>query len=312
MVVAVEMELPTLFEYAAQQKTLEIGGVKIGGLPGKTPTVLIGSIFYNKDGLVNNARSGDFDKRRTEGLLSMLAEMTEKTGIPTMLDVIATTEAAMEKFLLSLADMTEFPLLIDGSDSVEVNTKGIEVCENGGLLDRVVLNSLTPDTKDELWAEVEKSRLKNVLLLAFNSKSLISVTKRVELADELVQRAQETGLENILIDTGVMDLPTLGIACQTQHILKSKYGYPVGNGAHNAISTWAGLVPKFGRQAKTPAMVGSNLMPVALGADFVLMGPAKHAPIVYPSVAMIDVALSGMLMEKRIRPDKPHPRYLIS
>jgi tetrahydromethanopterin S-methyltransferase subunit H len=53
-------------------------------------------------------------------------------------------------------------------------------------------------------------------------------------------------------------------------------------------------------------------MPVSLGADFVLMGPAKDAPLVYPSVAMVDVALSGILIEDRIRPDKPHPRYLVS
>jgi tetrahydromethanopterin S-methyltransferase subunit H len=304
--------MPTLFEYTAEQRTLEIGGVKVGGLPGKTPTVLIGSIFYNKDRLVKNVDSGEFDENATEDLLNMLSDMSEKTGIPTMLDVVATTVAAMEKYLLSLVDMTEFPLLIDGADSVEVNTRGVEVAEEGGFLDRVVLNSLTPDTKEELWTAVQQSKLKNVLLLAFDSKSLISVMKRVELADTLVQRATEVGLENILIDTGVMDLPTLGIACRTQHILKGKYGFPVGNGAHNAISTWAGLVPKFGKKAKTPAMVGSSLMPVSLGADFVLMGPARHAPIVYPSVAMIDVALSGMLIEDRIRPDRPHPRFLIS
>ena len=140
---------------------------------------------------------------------------------------------------------------------------------------------------------------------------MISATKRVEVADALIKKTLDAGISNILIDTGVLDLPSLGIACKTQHMLKNKYGYPVGNGAHNAISTWNGLVPKFGKLAKKPALVGSSLMPVALGADFVLIGPAKHAPIVYPSVAMVDVALSGILIEERIRPEKPHPKYLI-
>ncbi|MHA2211085.1 MAG: tetrahydromethanopterin S-methyltransferase subunit H, partial [Candidatus Thorarchaeota archaeon] len=45
--------------------------------------------------------------------------------------------------------------------------------------------------------------------------------------------------------------------------------------------------------------------------DFVLYGPIKHAQVVFPSVAMIDVALSGSLIEERIRPERPHPRYLI-
>jgi tetrahydromethanopterin S-methyltransferase subunit H len=228
-----------------------------------------------------------------------------------MLDVVATTSEAMEKYLQYLVDNTEFPLLIDGSDSLEVNAAGIKCAKDTGFLDRVIINSLTPETKDELYEVVKDSGLTNALLLTFNTASLSSSTKRVEVADILIQKAQAAGVSNIMIDTGVMDLPTLGIACKTQHILKGKYGYPVGNGAHNAISTWAGLVPKFGRAAKKPAMVGSNLMPVSLGADFVLMGPAKEAPLVYPSVAMIDVALSGILIEYRFRPEKPHPRYLI-
>ncbi|MHA2047459.1 MAG: hypothetical protein ACW99G_21955, partial [Candidatus Thorarchaeota archaeon] len=173
------------------------------------------------------------------------------------------------------------------------------------------INSLTPETNEDLYDVVKKHGLTSALLLTFNSASLASTTKRVELASELIQKAQAADVTNIIIDTGVLDLPTLGIACKTQHILKDKYGYPVGNGAHNAVSTWAGLVPKFGKEAKKPALVGSSLMPVSLGADFVLMGPAKDAPLVYPSVAMIDVALSGILIEERIRPDKPHPRYLV-
>ncbi|MHA2086342.1 MAG: hypothetical protein ACXAB9_14900, partial [Candidatus Thorarchaeota archaeon] len=194
----------------------------------------------------------------------------------------------------------------------EVNTAGIRFAKEAGFLDRVIINSLTPDTKDELFDVVQETGLTNALLLTFNSASMASSSKRIEVADSLIQKAQAAGASNILFDTGVMDLPTLGIACKTQHILKSKYGYPVGNGAHNAISTWAGLVPKFGKKAKKPAVVGSTLMPVSLGADFVLMGPARNAPLVYPSVAMIDVALSGILIENRVRPDKPHPRYLIS
>jgi tetrahydromethanopterin S-methyltransferase subunit H len=300
-----------LFEYAAEQKTLTISGVKIGGLPGKIPTVSIPSIFYSKDQLVNDADTGEFDKKATESALTMLAEMTDKTGIPTMLDVIATTPKAVKRYLLYLVDNCDFPLLIDGSGDVAVNSAGVIEAKESGFLDRVILNSITPETKDELYNVVKETGLQNALLLTFSTTALISITKRVELADGLIQRAQEAGISNILLDTGVMDLPSLGIACKTQMILKDKYGYPVGNGAHNAISTWSGLVPKFGKKAKISASVGASLMPVVLGADFVLMGPAKDAPVVYPSLAMIDTALSGSLMENRIQPEKPHPRYLI-
>jgi tetrahydromethanopterin S-methyltransferase subunit H len=300
-----------VFEFAVDQMTLNIGGVRIGGKPGTVPTVLIPSIFYTKDRLITNAETGEIDSQGTENMLTTLANLTTKTGIPTMLDVVATTEQAMEKYLRYLVDKTEFPLLIDGSDSIEVNTAGIKAAEEGGFTDRVIINSLTPDTREDLYRIIQQYGLENALLLTFDTQSMASSIKRVEIADSLIQKAKKAGVKNIILDTGVMDLPTLGIACKTQYLLKNKYGYPVGNGAHNAINTWSGLVPKFGKEAKKPAMVGASLMPVAVGADFVLMGPAKDAPLVYPSVAMIDVALSGILIEERIKPDKPHPRYLI-
>jgi len=300
-----------MFDYSVKQKTLEIGGVRIGGTPGKIPTVLIPSVFYTKDRLVKNADTGEIDKSATEDILSMLSDLTERTGLGTMLDVVASTKEAMEKYLQYLVDNTDFPLLIDGCDSFEVNSAGIQFAKEAGFLDRVIINSLTSETKEELFDVIKDANLKNVLLLTFNSTSMVSVSKRVEIADLLIQKAKAAGVSNIMIDTGVMDLPTLGIACKTHHILKDKYGYPVGSGAHNAISTWQGLKTKFDKAAKNPAIVGSSLMPVSLGADFVLMGPAKGAPIVYPSVAMIDVALSGILIEERYRPDKPHPRYLV-
>ena len=201
--------------------------------------------------------------------------------------------------------------MIDGSDSVAVNSAGIQLAKESGFLERVIINSLTPSTSDRLYQIITETGLQNALLLAFSTSAMVSITKRVELADNLIQKAQGVGVTNILIDTGVMDIPSLGIACKAQMLLKNKYGYPVGNGAHNAISTWRGLVSKFGKKARAPALVGASLMPVVLGADFVLIGPAKYAPIVYPSIAMVDTALSGSLMEERIQLEKPHPRYLI-
>ncbi len=104
-----------MFKYKTEQKTLKIADVRIGGPPGRIPTVLIPSIFYTKDRLVKDAHTGEIDKSATENLLNMLADLTERTGLGTMLDVVASTSEAMERYLQYLVDSTEFPLLIDGS-----------------------------------------------------------------------------------------------------------------------------------------------------------------------------------------------------
>jgi len=300
-----------LFDYTTQQKTLEIGGVKIGGIPGLAPTVLIGSIFYSKDKLVLDSKTGELDRSETEKTLQALIEVSEKTGLPSMLDVVASSSAAIRKYLSLVADLTDMPLLIDGSGSEEVNLSGIEFAREAGLLDRVMLNSLASETSDAIYDKMRESKLKNAVLLAFSKEAMASAMKRVETADVLIAKAAKAGVTNVLIDTGVVDLLTLGLACRAMQLLKEKHGLPVGCGAHNAVNMWSGLVPKFGKEAKMPALVGSSLMPVVLGADFVLYGPVKHAPMVFPSVAMIDTALSGVLLEKRIRPDRQHPRFKI-
>ncbi|MFW9966072.1 MAG: tetrahydromethanopterin S-methyltransferase subunit H [Candidatus Thorarchaeota archaeon] len=300
-----------MYNYNVEQKTLEIGTVKIGGTPGLVPTAMVGSIFYSKDKLVHDAVKGQIDKKGTEAMLGQLSDISERTGLPSVLDVVASSPEAMENYLRFLVDMTDMPLLIDGSGSLEVNVAGLEVAKDAGILDRVALNSITPDDGKELYSRIEEVGLRNAVVLTFSNEAMTSASKRADLAEELHVKASNAGVHNILFDTGVVDIPTLGLACRALMMIKDKFGLPVGCGAHNAVAMWKGLKSKFGEEAKTPAFVGSNLMPVALGADFVLYGPIKHAPVVFPSVAMIDVALSGSLIEERIRPERPHPRYLI-
>ncbi len=297
--------------FASEQKTLDIGGVRVGGRPGLVPTVMIGSVFYSKDKLVLDERAGKIDKSNTERMLHELADVSERTGLPSMLDVVGVTPEAIQTYLRTLADMTDMPLLVDGSGSSEVNIAGLAAARESGLLDRVVLNSLTPEDGNEVYEAIRDIGARNAVILTFSNLAMTSSLKRVELADEILGKAKEAGIINTIFDTGVVDLLTLGLACKALVSIKERHGLPVGCGAHNAVAMWGGLVKKFGKKAKEPAFVGSSLMPIVLGADFVLYGPIKHAPVTFPAVAMIDVALSGILLEDRLRPEKPHPRYLI-
>ncbi|MFX1266220.1 MAG: tetrahydromethanopterin S-methyltransferase subunit H, partial [Promethearchaeota archaeon] len=269
-------------QFNSEQKTLDIGGVRIGGRPGLVPTVMVGSIFYSKDKLVVDEKTGKIDRPKTEKMLQKLTEVSEKTGLPSMLDVVGTTSEAIQNYLRILADMTDMPLLIDGSGSSEVNLAGLVASREAGLLDRVVLNSLTPEDGDDVYEGIQEIGAKNAVILTFSNVAMTSAVKRGELADEILEKARRAGINNAMFDTGVVDLLTLGLACKALVSIKEKHGLPVGCGAHNAVAMWAGLVKKFGKKAREPAFVGSSLMPVVLGADFVLYGPIKHAPVTFP------------------------------
>ena len=56
-----------MWKFRVEQKRFEIGTVKIGGLPGEHPTVLIGSIFYRGQKILKNDMQ-NYLKARTPGL----------------------------------------------------------------------------------------------------------------------------------------------------------------------------------------------------------------------------------------------------
>jgi tetrahydromethanopterin S-methyltransferase subunit H len=124
-------------------------------------------------------------------------------------------------------------------------------------------------------------------------------------------KAIQAGVEKILVDTVVIDIPTLGLAVNAINRIKNRYGYPSGCGAHNAISSWKNLRNKYSLSAVATVLGVVNALPIAAGADFVFYGPMRNAEAVYPSIAMIDVAYSQLVLERREKLDKDHPRYKI-
>jgi tetrahydromethanopterin S-methyltransferase subunit H len=59
-----------MFRFEREQIVFDIAGVKVGGQPGEYPTVLIGSIFYDRHKVVSGPVRGHFDRRHAEILIN--------------------------------------------------------------------------------------------------------------------------------------------------------------------------------------------------------------------------------------------------
>ena len=299
----------SLFEYAVEQKTFEIHGVKVGGEPGLTPTVMIGSIFYKGHSIVRDPREGLFDMKRAESLIKGVEEQTDMTGLPGMVDIVAENAVAAGRYIDFVAGVTEMPLVLDiPSDESQVEV--LQYASDQGLLDRVVLNSLTPHSSSQVYDKIKEVGCSCAILLLYSTTTLLSSDKS-GLLDVMLPKVEGAGVESILVDTAVIDIPSLGLASKAIHRIKDRYGYPSGCGAHNSISSWKRLREKYAKPAVTSAVAVANALPTALGADFVIYGPIDIAGDVFPAVALVDAAYSQIQIEKRVRPGRDHPRYRI-
>ncbi len=298
-----------LLEFNAQQQTFEIGGVRVGGRPGFFPTVLIGSIFYHGHKIFIDEDRDQFDHDEATKRIRLQEDFSQRTGNPGMLDVVGATPEALQNHLAFAASVTQMPLLIDGT-TTEVRLAGLKYVAQAGLASRAVYNSIQPEIDDQELAAIREAGVECALILTYYLKDF-SAKGRVQDVRELLPRVQKAGIRKLIVDTCVMDLATMGQAFSAIFDVKDEFGLPSGGGVHNAVAMWRGLKSKMGEQAEKPCVASACAAAVAVGADFALYGPIEDAKYVFPAVAMIDTALSQLVMEKGDRPDENHPRFRI-
>jgi len=299
-----------LFIFKTEQKIFDIAGLKIGGQPGQLPTVMVGSIFYHKDKIVIDPKIGNFDRNKAEEALKAEQEISSKTGNPRMVDVCASWAEAFPKQIEFVANAITGPFTIDGT-TAEVRIAGAKYVQEAGLSDRVVYNSITPNTKEDEISAIREAKIKAAILLALNTANP-TITGRLAVIEKLLDRAKAAGIERILVDTTVLDIPDPGPAGKTAFLVKDKYGLPCGCGAHNAVDMWhkrKGL----DRDAYLTCSVVANVLPIIMGSSFMLYGPIENASRMYTPIAVTDAYIAyTMMQEYKSRPlTNTHPIFCV-
>ncbi len=274
-----------MFKFRKEQKVLEINGLKIGDFP-KNPPVMIGTIFYTGHKIVSDAKKGVFDREAAESLIKSQEEFSDKTKIPSMLDVAAESPEAIVKYMDFVASVTDKPFIVD-VPSPPIMDAAVKHAVETGLLSKIIVNSLTPRVKDEELKILVENKVKYVVLLLYTDR-VIDVRSRIDGLKTLLDKIKDTSIENVLVDTFVIDIPSLSAAMRAITIVKSEYGLPSGCGAHNALSTMAkAFKQKYGKEALHAAELAANIATLVVGADFVMYGPIEAHNKVLPAAYTI-------------------------
>ena len=303
--------------FQSEQKIADINGTLIGGKMGELPTVLIGSIFHKKHYIVSDPIKGEFDYNAAKDLLEREKECSVNTGNPRIVDVVADTPEAMVRYLDFILNNTEEPFLVD-SPLAKVRMAGVRFLAKQGSLERTIYNSIEPQHSQEELDCLAENGVKNVLIMAFGAQYIRPADRLRLLLGErnvdrpgLIDRVKETGAKNILIDPGVLDVPSSSWTTKAIWEIKDKIGYPAGCAPSNALYTW------LKRKKMAPPQLqacGTAVfaLPVYFGANFLLYGPLQNADWVYPAIAAADAMIAYAGKMTGTKPlSKEHPLYKI-
>jgi len=293
-----------MFILDREQKTFEIGGIKVGGQPGENPTVVIPSIFQKGDRLFEGAkRKKGFNEKRAEDLLKMTDRLSAETGVPCMADIVANTGAEFKTYIDFVTSVSGMPFCIDAWP-MKTKLEGARYCAEKGLLDRMFYNSLTMWEKD-LETEIKEIAgigVKHVLLVAFDQEDQMP-SARVGGTQKLLDAVEKVGatFESLLVDTSVMNAPATAFCSLANRLIKQKWGFPCGSAPSNGSYLWKTARQMWGFKGWSGADAALQGIASLVYHDFIFSGPMAGAERVFPAVALANVFLATMVFDETRR-----------
>lgn len=306
-----------MFRFDVKQKIFEIGDVKIGGQPGELPTALIGNIFYKGMPEIVDHERGEFDRKSVLKWIKVAEDLSEKTGVPHLLDIMAMYPEAMKQYVTFVSEHSDSVLLVDGTNS-DTRVAGLERVKELGLQEKTIFNAISPQISQKEIEAIRDSGVKAAVLLAYNEMNFspegrTAILKGFDKNVGLLKIAEKAHTKKILVDTVVFDVPSIAYATEAIKLVKNELGYPAGCSPANATYDWKRSQNDILRKGFRAYNASAHAIAQFGGADFLIYGPIKQARNIFPACAMNDAIMAYHALKRLgIRPlVSDHPLYKI-
>ncbi|ABS55084.1 tetrahydromethanopterin S-methyltransferase, MtrH subunit [Methanoregula boonei 6A8] len=251
-----------MFKFEKEQKVWDFNGTKIGGQPGEYPTVLGASIFYNKQEIVLDDHTGKIDKVKAEALWNRCQELSDLTGVPHFIQIIAEYGEAFESYFSWFDSIDNKTAFLMDSSAPKALAHACKYVTEVGLAHRAIYNSINGSIPPENVEALKNSDVDAAIVLAFNPGDP-SVAGREKVLTEggvagqtkgMLQIAEECGITRPILDTAATPLG-LGSGGSYREILACKaiHGLPTGGAYHNMTVSWTWL-KRWKGTSKTPSV----------------------------------------------------------
>ena len=295
-----------MFSFTKEQEIFDISGIKIGGQPGRYPTVLFGGVFFK----------GEPDYNKAEKHLERMFSLSKKTGNPAIPDFFIRKEEHIEKIIAFIDKVLpkNHPFSIDIIEP-SIKIKALEYLHKKNLLSRAIYNSIHVGITDEERAALKKHTPEMAIIVAFNPKDK-SPDGKIEVLENgahltdigLLELSKKLGIKKILVDTAALAPgENSGASVAAIPVVKEEYGLPTGCAIHNVVekSKW---LEDF-ESAKKVVDASSNINIPLFGGDYAIFGPIENSELVIPIIAWQDILISEYTENYfGISPAEIHPR----
>jgi len=255
-----------MFKFEKEQSVWDFNGTMIGGQPGEYPTVLAASIFYNKHEVVLDDHKGTIDKAKAEALWNRCQVLSDTTGIPHFIQILAEFPEAFESYISWFDTIDNKTAFLMDSSVPKALAHACKYVTDVGLAHRAIYNSINGSIAQENIDALKNSDVDAAIVLAFNPADPTVPGREKVLVEGgvagqtkgMLQIAEECGTKRPILDTAATPLG-LGSGSAYREILACKaiHGYPTGGAYHNMTVAWTWL-RRWKGTSKTPSLLAAG------------------------------------------------------
>ncbi len=287
-----------MFVFKKEQQVFDFGDIRIGGHPGENPTVLIGGLFFKGQSIMEDTREGLFDKKTAKDWIDSGVSMSDRTGHPLVIQTFGRTPAAMEKHLSWLVDNFDGPFMFESTNS-KARLRAIEYCEESGLTERAIYNSINLSMKEDEKDKLKQSSLEMAVILGWSPRAT-TLPERLDIVRDVLIFSESLGIKKVLVDPATMPVGAgYGLEHRTTIAIKSELGLPTCLAPHNAPSAWR-FIRQTGlddKSIQTATIVAATVAAQLFATDAIMFGSLTHSKEVFTSVALIANAMASAVAE---------------
>ena len=215
-------------------KFYSYGDIKLGRGSFELPPVLIGTIFYQNETIVDRKNSEIFNIQKAKKRIDTQISLSEKYNIPNLIEISAITPKAMVKYLEFYLDNYEPPFVLGGN--FESRVAGIEYLADYGIKpDHYIYNAISNLKNKKELQILQKYKIQSIVVLILGSPNMTSTQRFAYLTENnqpdnsnILDGLKSIGIEKIWIDGGVIDIESLAHILETQKLISVSLELPVG------------------------------------------------------------------------------------
>jgi tetrahydromethanopterin S-methyltransferase subunit H len=211
-----------------------IDNIKIGYGNFNLPPIMIGTLFYQGQTLIDRKNSSIFDSLKAKKRIDAQIELSKQYKLPNLIEISANEPNSMSLYLEFFLEHYKPPFVLGGT--YEARIEGLRYLRDNGVDPKHFIYNAISNLKNPNEVEaLKKFKVQNVVVLILGSNNMTATQRFGYLTEKnqphglsILTGLKELGINNILIDGGVIDIESLAHILETQKIIAESLKYPVG------------------------------------------------------------------------------------